>query len=102
MTELITARQFHADASIAEWRVLGDGACTYFRTRSFAESARGGRVEIPGDHIEPLGARHLRDARGDIDARGLDAPLRQGAERDAVVAAERDHRPAGELIPEPA
>jgi 4a-hydroxytetrahydrobiopterin dehydratase len=40
MTEHITARQFHADPSLAEWRVIGDGACTFFRTRSFAESAR--------------------------------------------------------------
>ena len=40
MTEHITARQFHADPSLAEWRVIGDGACTLFRTRSFAESAR--------------------------------------------------------------
>ena len=40
MTEHITARQFHADPSLAEWRVIGDGACTFFRTRSFVESAR--------------------------------------------------------------
>ena len=40
MTEHITARQFHADPSVAEWRVLGDGACAFFRTGSFAESAR--------------------------------------------------------------
>jgi 4a-hydroxytetrahydrobiopterin dehydratase len=40
MTEQITARQFHADPSLAEWRVIGDGACTFFRTRSFVESAR--------------------------------------------------------------
>ena len=40
MAEHITARQFHADPSLAEWRVIGDGACTLFRTRSFAESAR--------------------------------------------------------------
>jgi 4a-hydroxytetrahydrobiopterin dehydratase len=40
MTEPITARQFHADPSVADCRVIGDGACTFFRTRSFAESAR--------------------------------------------------------------
>ena len=40
MTEPITARQFHTDPSLAEWRVVGDGACAYFRTGSFAESAR--------------------------------------------------------------
>ena len=40
MTAPITARQFHADPSVADWRVIGDGACTFFRTRSFAESTR--------------------------------------------------------------
>ena len=40
MTEPITTRQFHSDPSLAEWRVLGDGACTCFRTGSFAESSR--------------------------------------------------------------
>ena len=50
MTEHITARKFHADPSLAEWRVIGDGACTFFRTRSFAESARLVQVigELPG------------------------------------------------------
>jgi 4a-hydroxytetrahydrobiopterin dehydratase len=50
MTEHITARQFHADPSLAEWRVIGDGACTYFRTGSFAESARLVQAisELPG------------------------------------------------------
>jgi 4a-hydroxytetrahydrobiopterin dehydratase len=40
MTDPVTARQFHADPTLAEWRVVGDGACTHFRTRSFAQSAR--------------------------------------------------------------
>jgi len=40
MTEPMTAREFHADPSVAEWRVLGDGVCTHFRTGSFAHSAR--------------------------------------------------------------
>jgi 4a-hydroxytetrahydrobiopterin dehydratase len=40
MIEPITARQFHADPSVADWRVIGDGACTFGPTRSFAESAR--------------------------------------------------------------
>jgi len=50
MTEPITARAFHADPSVAEWRVVGDGACTFFRTRSFAESARLVQAigELPG------------------------------------------------------
>ena len=36
MNEPVTARQFHADPSVAGWRVVGDGACTHFRTGSFA------------------------------------------------------------------
>jgi 4a-hydroxytetrahydrobiopterin dehydratase len=50
MTEHITAREFHADPSVAEWRVIGDGACTFYPTRSFAESARLVQAigELPG------------------------------------------------------
>ena len=40
MTERITARQFHEAAGVEDWRVLGDGACAYFRTGSFAAGAR--------------------------------------------------------------
>ena len=61
MTEHITARQFHADPSLAEWRVIGDGACTFFRTRSFVESARLIQAisELPG----------LEDHTPDVDLR---------------------------------
>jgi 4a-hydroxytetrahydrobiopterin dehydratase len=50
MTEHITPRQFHADPSLAEGRVIGDGACTVFHTRSFVESARLVQAisELPG------------------------------------------------------
>jgi len=50
MSERITVRQFHADPRVADWRVVGDGACTYFRTGSFAESARLVQAigELPG------------------------------------------------------
>jgi 4a-hydroxytetrahydrobiopterin dehydratase len=40
MTERITARQFHEADGVEDWRVVGEGACTYFRTRSFAVGAR--------------------------------------------------------------
>jgi 4a-hydroxytetrahydrobiopterin dehydratase len=40
MTERITPRQFHEAAGVEDWRVLGEGACTYFRTGSFAAGAR--------------------------------------------------------------
>ena len=40
MTDLITARQFHASQGVEEWRVIGDGACAFFRTGSFGEATR--------------------------------------------------------------
>ena len=40
MTERITARQFHEAGGVEDWRVLGEGACTYFRTGSFEAGAR--------------------------------------------------------------
>ncbi|MEU6577621.1 VOC family protein [Streptomyces sp. NPDC046805] len=33
-------QQFHATAGLGDWRVLGEGACAYFRTGSFAAGAR--------------------------------------------------------------
>jgi 4a-hydroxytetrahydrobiopterin dehydratase len=36
----ITPAQFHAADGVADWRVLGDGVCAYFRTGSFASGAR--------------------------------------------------------------
>lgn len=38
--ERITPRQFHEAAGVGDWRVLGEGACAYFRTGSFQASAR--------------------------------------------------------------
>ena len=40
MSDYITAREFHAADGVEDWRVIGDGACAFFRTRSFAEGAR--------------------------------------------------------------
>jgi 4a-hydroxytetrahydrobiopterin dehydratase len=40
MTERITPRQFHEAAGVEDWRVLGEGACAYFRTGSFEVGAR--------------------------------------------------------------
>jgi 4a-hydroxytetrahydrobiopterin dehydratase len=40
MTERITPRQFHDADGVEDWRVLGEGACTYFRTGSFEVGAR--------------------------------------------------------------
>ena len=40
MTDHITARQFHEADGTEDWRVVGDGACAYFRTGSFEAGAR--------------------------------------------------------------
>jgi 4a-hydroxytetrahydrobiopterin dehydratase len=40
MSEHITARQFGEADGVEDWRVLSEGACTYFRTGSFAAGAR--------------------------------------------------------------
>lgn len=40
MTDGISPRQFHEAAGVEDWRVVGDGACAFFRTGSFAASAR--------------------------------------------------------------
>ena len=54
MTDQITPKQFHEAEGVEDWRVLGDGACAYFRTGSFAAGARFVQAisELPGvdDH----------------------------------------------------
>lgn len=40
MIERITPRQFHEAKGVEDWRVVGEGACTYFLTGSFAAGAR--------------------------------------------------------------
>ena len=61
MSERITPKQFHEADGVEDWRVVGDGACTYFRTRSFAAGARLVHAigELPG----------LEDHRPDVDLR---------------------------------
>jgi 4a-hydroxytetrahydrobiopterin dehydratase len=54
MTDQITPTQFHEAAGVADWRVVGDGACAHFRTESLAAGARLVQAisELPGveDH----------------------------------------------------
>ena len=40
MTDRISPMQFHQADGVEDWRVLCDGACAFFRTGSFAASAR--------------------------------------------------------------
>ena len=62
MTDGITARQFHDAEGAEDWRVVGDGACAFFRTGSFAASARlvGAISELAGldDHHPDVDVRH--------------------------------------------
>jgi 4a-hydroxytetrahydrobiopterin dehydratase len=61
VSELITPREFEASEGVADWRVLGRGACACFRTSAFAVG-----VEL----VEAIGA--LADAHGrtpDVDLR---------------------------------
>jgi 4a-hydroxytetrahydrobiopterin dehydratase len=62
MTDPISPRQFHESEGVEDWRVIGDGACAYFRTGSFAASARLVQAisELPGveDHKPDIDLRH--------------------------------------------
>jgi 4a-hydroxytetrahydrobiopterin dehydratase len=62
MTDRISPRQFHEAEGVGDWRVVGDGACTYFRTGSFAAGARLVQAigELPGvdDHHPNVDLRH--------------------------------------------
>lgn len=61
MTEMITPREFHETAGLQDWRVLGEGACAYFRTGSFAAGAR---------LVHAIGAlTDLEDHHPDVDVR---------------------------------
>ena len=53
-TEPISMRRFHEAEGVEDWRIVGEGACAFFRTGSFAAGARlvqaiGGLAGL-GDH----------------------------------------------------
>ena len=62
MSDYIGAREFHSAEGVADWRVLGEGACTLLRTGSFAASVRlvAAIGALPGieDHRPDLDIRH--------------------------------------------
>ena len=68
MTDRITPQQFHEAEGVADWRVVGDGACAYFRTGSLAAGARLVQAigQLPG----------VEDHRPDIDVRGAGVTVR--------------------------
>jgi 4a-hydroxytetrahydrobiopterin dehydratase len=61
-TDGISPREFHEAEGAQDWRVLAEGACAFFRTRSFAESARFleaiAGVEGLADHSPDVDVRH--------------------------------------------
>ena len=62
MTEPITMREFSEAAGTEDWRVLGEGACAYLRTESFADGVR---------LVQGIGAiAGVEDHRPDLDLRG--------------------------------
>jgi 4a-hydroxytetrahydrobiopterin dehydratase len=50
VTDRISPKQFQESEGVEDWRLLGDGACAYFRTGSFAAGARLVQAigELPG------------------------------------------------------
>jgi len=62
MIDGITAKQFHESDGVEDWRVVGEGACTFFRTGSFADSAHLVQAisELAGhdDHHPDVDLRH--------------------------------------------
>jgi len=61
MTDRISPRQFHESQGVEDWRVIGYGACAYFRTGSFAASVRlvQAIAQLPG----------IEDHKPDVDLR---------------------------------
>ena len=62
MTDTISPTEFHAADAAADWRVVGDGACAFFRTSSIGDAARlvSAIAAVPG----------IDDHAPDVDIRG--------------------------------
>jgi 4a-hydroxytetrahydrobiopterin dehydratase len=62
MAERISPHEFHAAEGVEDWRVLGEGACTFFPTGSFGEGAELVQSinDIPGlaPHQPDIDLRH--------------------------------------------
>ena len=54
MSDPVTARRFHESEGVEDWRVVGEGACAFFRTGSFAAGVRFvdaiGKMAAPENH----------------------------------------------------
>jgi 4a-hydroxytetrahydrobiopterin dehydratase len=62
MTENITLTEFRESEGVDDWRLLSEGACAFFRTASYAESARFvaavGDLPAIDDHGPQIDVRH--------------------------------------------
>src|SRR2546430_12841287 len=62
MKDQIAPRQFHESVGVEDWRVVGEGACAFFRTESFATGARLvtaiSQLTGLGDHHPDVDLRH--------------------------------------------
>lgn len=85
MTEAISSRQFHEAAGVEDWRILFEGACTHFRTGSFAAGAAlvSAIARLPGAAEHPP-AIDMRDAGVTVRVRSDD--IGALSERDIEVA----------------
>jgi 4a-hydroxytetrahydrobiopterin dehydratase len=90
MTDRITPKQFHESEGAEDWRVVGDGACAYFPTGSFAAAARLVQAigELPGVD------EHFPDA--DVRADGVTVRLLTKAD-DYYGMSRRDVELAGQI-----
>lgn len=96
MTKEITPAQFHEADGVEDWRVIGEGACAYFRTGSFAVGARfveaiSGLAGVE-DHCPDVDLRHagvtVRLITMTDDHFGLSEPDVELARRISAVARE--------------
>lgn len=76
MVERIGPHEFHGFEGVEDWRVLGEGACAYFRTGSFAAGVKFAQAiaELPG-----------------LDERRPDADLRHDGVTVRLVTLEADY-----------
>lgn len=87
MTDQISPSQFHEAEGLQDWRVVGDGACAFFRTGSFTDSVRLvqaiGDIDGFDDHPPAIDVRHdgvtIRTITVTEDHMGM-------TQRDAVLA----------------
>jgi 4a-hydroxytetrahydrobiopterin dehydratase len=91
-TDAIPIRAFHDMEGLEDWRVLGEGACAFFGTGSFAESSALVKAiaEIPGVEEHPP-AVDVRQAGVTVRLVSLSDDYMGMTERDVRIAREVSH-----------